>query len=226
MVARLEVGGLGWLGWGVGGRLACPACYVLCSGRQAPIGCLNAPLALCLNLTFHTAHRAQLPVPDPLRMLVDAIARARILEYLPTSGSNKDGHGDRLGRIGPHNVVVAVLPMGRYGTTSAAMVDRDMVRSFPNIRIGLMVGIGGGTPTRLNDIRLGDVVVGISKSGQGEVFQYDFGKTIQSQEFQRIPSQNNVPVLLQTAVHGLQSDYERKGHGIRKAIEDIVQRNR
>jgi nucleoside phosphorylase len=137
-----------------------------------------------------------------------------------------DNNDYTLGQIGDHNVVIAVLPMGQYGTTSAAMVARDMIRSFPNIRIGLMVGIGGGAPTTKNDIRLGDVVVGISRSGQGEVLQYDFGKTIQSQEFQRIPSQNNVPLVLKTAVHGLQSQYKRKGHNIQDAVGKVIQSNR
>lgn len=49
-----------------------------------------------------------------------------------------------LGRVGRHNVVMAVLPKGEYGTTTAAAVAKDMLHSFPNIRIGLMVGIGGG----------------------------------------------------------------------------------
>jgi nucleoside phosphorylase len=144
----------------------------------------------------------------------------------PTYQDLKDNNDYTLGKIGDHNVVIAVLPMGRYGTTSAAMVARDMIRSFPNIRIGLMVGIGGGAPTTRNDIRLGDVVVGISKNGQGEVLQYDFGTTIQSQEFQRIPSQNNVPIILQTAVHGLQTQYERKGHNLQEAIKNAIQSNK
>jgi nucleoside phosphorylase len=59
--------------------------------------------------------------------------------------------GDRsnyiLGRMGNHNVVISVMPYGEYGTSSAAVVARDMVRSFPNIRINLMVGIGGGAPS-------------------------------------------------------------------------------
>ena len=138
----------------------------------------------------------------------------------------QDNNDYTLGKIGDHNVVIAVLPMGRYGTTSAAMVARDMIRSFPNIRIGLMVGIGGGAPTLENDIRLGDVVVSISKNGQGEVLQYDFGRTIQSQKFQRIPSQNNVPISLQTAVHGLQGQHERKGHKLQEAIENALQNNK
>jgi nucleoside phosphorylase len=144
----------------------------------------------------------------------------------PTYQDPKDNNDYTVGKIGSHNVVIAVLPMGQYGTTSAAIVARDMIRSFPNIRIGLMIGIGGGAPTSQNDIRLGDVVVSISKNGQGAVLQYDFGKTIQSQEFQRIPSQNNVPIVLQTAVHGLQTQYERKGHNLNETIKNAIQRNK
>ncbi|KAK1984663.1 putative WD repeat-containing protein, partial [Colletotrichum cereale] len=55
----------------------------------------------------------------------------------------------------------------------------DMLNSFPNVRLGLMVGIGGGVPTRKHDIRLGDIVVSCLRDGKGGVLQYDFGKTIQ-----------------------------------------------
>ncbi|VUC27249.1 unnamed protein product [Clonostachys rosea] len=65
----------------------------------------------------------------------------------------------KLGRIGSHCVVAAVMPASEYGTSSAAGVARDMLRSFPNIRLSLTVGIGGGVPNMNNDIRLGDVVV-------------------------------------------------------------------
>jgi len=67
---------------------------------------------------------------------------------------------------------------GEYGTDSATSVARDMLHSFPNIRIGLMVGIGGGAPSEKHDIRLGDIVVSSPRDGKGGVFQYDFGKTI------------------------------------------------
>jgi nucleoside phosphorylase len=55
--------------------------------------------------------------------------------------------------------VIAVLPGGEYGIASAACVARDMLQGFPNVRIGLMVGIGGGAPGPKHDIRLGDIVV-------------------------------------------------------------------
>jgi nucleoside phosphorylase len=84
-----------------------------------------------------------------------------------------------LGRVGKHKVVIAVLPDGEYGIAAAVGVARDILYSFPNIRIGLMVGISGGAPSRKHDIRLGDIVVSAPRDGKGGVFQYDFGKTIQ-----------------------------------------------
>src|SRR5437868_15456071 len=64
-----------------------------------------------------------------------------------------------LGRIGEHNVVIAGLPGGQTGTVSAAVVAEKMIAAFTSIRIGLMVGIGGGVPAEEADIRLGDVVI-------------------------------------------------------------------
>src|SRR5947207_9006353 len=65
------------------------------------------------------------------------------------------------GRIGEHNVVIASLATGIYGTTSAAVTALPMLSSFPQIRIGLLVGIGAGItrPEQGRDIRLGDIVV-------------------------------------------------------------------
>jgi nucleoside phosphorylase len=140
------------------------------------------------------------------------------LESQP-AGDNNDY---TLGQIGEHNVVIAGLPSGRYGTTNAAIVARDMVRTFPNIRFGLMVGIGGGAPSKDQDIRLGDVVVGTSKNSKNELLQYDFRKTIQNRSFQRIETRNNTPLVLQNAVGGLAADYSLNGHQLQKSILDAL----
>ncbi|KAI1748985.1 hypothetical protein F4782DRAFT_515304 [Xylaria castorea] len=58
--------------------------------------------------------------------------------------SINDNNGYTFGRIGKHNVVVAALLNWQYGLVSAASVARDMIRSFLNVRVGLMIGIGGG----------------------------------------------------------------------------------
>ena len=101
-------------------------------------------------------------------------------EHPPLDRVFGDDNDYTLGRIEGHNVAVACLPAGSRGQSPAATVARDMLRTFP-IKIGLMVGIGGGAPSAENDIRLGDVVVSASRDGNGGVFQYDFGKTIQNQ---------------------------------------------
>ncbi|KAH8660507.1 nucleoside phosphorylase domain-containing protein [Xylariales sp. PMI_506] len=81
-----------------------------------------------------------------------------------------------LGQIQSHNVVIACLPTGIYGTTTTATVAKDLLRTFKSIRFGLLVGIGGGAPTRTNDIRLGDVMVSQPTGTSGGVIQYDRGK--------------------------------------------------
>ncbi|KAL7908566.1 purine and uridine phosphorylase [Trichoderma velutinum] len=141
---------------------------------------------------------------------------------LPDYVSPNDNNSYVLGRIGKHNVVIAVLPHGEYGISSAASVARDMLHTFPNIRIGLMVGIGGGAPSEKHDIRLGDVVVSVPRDGKGCVLQYDFGKTIQSQTFQPTGFLNQAPIILRTAVSGLESQYEISGHTIQETIDGIL----
>lgn len=70
--------------------------------------------------------------------------------------------GSIRGLNGHHNVVITSLPAGRTGLQSAAMTASQMLSSFPQIKHGLLVGVGGGIPDLDNgrDIRLGDVVVG------------------------------------------------------------------
>ncbi|KAJ3488125.1 hypothetical protein NLG97_g6255 [Lecanicillium saksenae] len=129
------------------------------------------------------------------------------------------------GRIGRHNVVIAVLPDGEYGTASASSVATSMLDTFPNIKIGLMVGVGGGAPSSRHDIRLGDVVVSTPGQGMGGVFQYDFGKTIQGQSFQHTRLLNQPPTVLLTAIAGIRAQYARKGHRLTATIDEILQRN-
>jgi nucleoside phosphorylase len=151
----------------------------------------------------------------------EAVAARAFLEEEhdgPRQVARHDNNSYVLGKIGSHNVVIAVLPDAEYGTTSAAAVARDMLHSFPNVRIGLMVGIGGGAPSRKRDVRLGDVVVSSRNGGQGSVFQYDFGKTIQNQAFQETESLDQPPMVLRTAVSRLRSTYEMTGHQL---VDDV-----
>jgi nucleoside phosphorylase len=94
-----------------------------------------------------------------------AASRAMLDEEHPRlSQVEHDNNSYTLGRIGQHNVVLACLPSGSLGAVPTATAATNMLRSFPRIRFGLMVGIGGGVPGPPNDdpeedIRLGDVVV-------------------------------------------------------------------
>jgi nucleoside phosphorylase len=143
----------------------------------------------------------------------------------PDHVATNDNNHYTLGRIGKHNVVIAVLPYGEYGLSSAATVGRDMLHSFPKVRIGLMVGIAGGTPSSKHDIRLGDIVVSASGHGKPAVLQYDFGKAIQGKPFQQTGFLNQPPPILRAAVHGLMAEYESKGHKISKAIDEAIAKN-
>jgi nucleoside phosphorylase len=63
--------------------------------------------------------------------------------------------------MGGHNVVIASLPEGLYGTNSATTTASNLLSSLLEIRISLLVGIGGGIsrPYSGQDIRLGDIAV-------------------------------------------------------------------
>ena len=123
----------------------------------------------------------------------------------PESVSEHDNNDYTLGKVGKHNVVIAVLPDGEYGTASAASVASDMRHSFPNIRIDLLVGIGSGAPSRNHDIRLGDIVINSPRDRKGGMFQYDFGKTIQDQTFQHTRFLNQPPTVLRIVVNRLKA---------------------
>jgi len=117
-------------------------------------------------------------------------------ETLPCDG---DTNNYTMGMIAHHNVVLASLPIGEYGTSSAANVATNMERSF-KIEIGMMVGIGGGVPQLGHDIRLGDVVVSTPGIGNGGVVQYDYGKAKENGEFEPTGWLNATPIKLRTAI--------------------------
>jgi hypothetical protein len=104
-------------------------------------------------------------------------------------------------------------------------VIKDMLSSFPNIGVGLMVGIGGGAPTAKHDIRLGDIVVSSPQDGTGGVYQYDYGKLIQGQGFQHTGFLNQPSTLVRTTVNGLKTQYKRKGHKIEETIRALLDDN-
>jgi nucleoside phosphorylase len=121
---------------------------------------------------------------------------------LPPDGNDPNSY--TLGHIAEHNVVIACLPAGQTGITSAAAVALHMKSKFQSIRFGLLVGVGGGVPSI--DVRLGDVVVSQPHKEHGGVVQYDFGKNT-PEGFQRTGSLNAAPEILLSALSTLQSNY-------------------
>ncbi|EXK26264.1 hypothetical protein FOMG_17166 [Fusarium oxysporum f. sp. melonis 26406] len=134
-----------------------------------------------------------------------------IHETLPTHADDSNAY--TLGNIKQHNVVVACLPEGRYGLNNAANVLTHLVRTFPSIRAGLMVGIGGGVPSKA-DIRLGDIVVGT------RVMQYDLGKIVGDGQMQHTAIPKIPQQLLGTAVSSLRARHEREGSRIPSILRE------
>lgn len=132
----------------------------------------------------------------------------------------------RLGRIGHHHVVIASLPYGIYGTTSATTVANNMRWTFSeSLRIGLMVGIGGGAPTADHDIRLGDIVVSHPSGSSGGVIQHDMGKTREDGKIQRVGSLNSPPKLLLNASSQMKAAELHDDPKYPVYIDQVIRRN-
>jgi nucleoside phosphorylase len=137
------------------------------------------------------------------------------------------------GRIGDHNIVIASLAAGMYGTTSAATTAIQMLSSFPNIKIGMMVGIGAGIarPMQKRDIRLGDVVVSLPEGQSGGVLQYDLMKSRVSGDqehtthtFERVGSLNSPPEALLKALNSLRAQARLEGSKVSSFLGDMLER--
>ncbi|KIM96578.1 hypothetical protein OIDMADRAFT_132188 [Oidiodendron maius Zn] len=112
-----------------------------------------------------------------------------------------------LGRIGVHNVAVAGPPRGAQGKAAIADVVGRIRLTFKNIRVGLLVGIGGGVPHfPKHDVRLGDVVVGAPEVGPS-VVQYDLGKQLPN-GIEVTRSLNKPPALLLRVVDKVDNQYK------------------
>ena len=128
-----------------------------------------------------------------------------------------DNNAYTLGSIGMHNIVIACLPKGEIGTSPAATIATRMVGTFPSIKLGLMVGIGGGIPPK---VRLGDIVVSTPVGQFPGVIQWDLGKA-KSGDFERTGSLNNPPTALRTALTKLETQYDLEGSRIPEFFDEI-----
>src|SRR5947207_7857842 len=152
------------------------------------------------------------------------------IEMAAAKGMMDEEHGDPqmapqradhntylLGCIGKFKVVVACLPKDEIGSSSAAAVAKDMLFTFPNVRVGLLVGIGAGIPdyegNDIQDIRLGDVVIS-SGMESGGVVLYDFGKKLADGSFKSINILDRPPRSLRTAMSLLEAEHQTRENRI------------
>ncbi|KAK6525239.1 hypothetical protein TWF694_005385 [Orbilia ellipsospora] len=144
---------------------------------------------------------------------------------------DNDDNSYLLGRIGNHNVVITFPGSGVYGTNSATGIAKNLIRTFRNIRFGLMVGIGGGAPKKphphdtLMDIRLGDVVVSSPKGNHGGVLHYDMGKRKNNGKFDIDSYLNKPPKILLKAIELLQSDQDFGQGEMNEYIADVAKKS-
>lgn len=127
------------------------------------------------------------------------------------------------GRIGAYNVVVACLPAGVTGKTSATSVAKDMMRSFP-IKAGSMVGIFGGVWSEKTDVRLGDVIVSQPDGMHGGMVQWDFGKMEKEGIFRRTGTLNKPPRPLLSAMQSLKTKDWMRDNELPRHFREMVSR--
>ncbi|GFF80566.1 hypothetical protein IFM53868_02889 [Aspergillus udagawae] len=159
----------------------------------------------------------------PLEVELSAMRYMLDEEHQPLPSARGDPNNYVLGRLCQHNVVIASLPAGYQGTISAAVVARDLARTFPSVTLRLLVGIGGGVPSDTTDIRLGDVVVSVPSGTQGGVVQYDLGKQtttgFQRKGFLCPPPNEWLAILPQ-----MQSDHRVRSNMVSSHIGDMLRR--
>jgi nucleoside phosphorylase len=138
----------------------------------------------------------------------------------------RDHNSYALGRIRRHNVVIACMPEGVDGVVPAANVAKDMARTFPDLRVGLMVGIGGGIPNLSGgiDIRLGDVVVSKPEKTWGGVVQYDKGKAVDGGKFVVKGQLNQPPTLLLQTLGRLRARHAMHPSKVSAYITEAISR--
>jgi nucleoside phosphorylase len=90
----------------------------------------------------------------------------------PFDKERGDPNAYSTGVIGRHNVVLAYMP--GMGKVNAAVVASNCGKSFPGIKLALIVGVCGVVPFKLNEdeIVLGDVII------SDGIIQYDFGRQL------------------------------------------------
>jgi nucleoside phosphorylase len=170
-------------------------------------------MASTKQLTCADYHVAWIcPLPDieflPARLMLDEEHPA------PTYDTHYDENTYICGTINGHTVVVATCPPGEMGNVNAGRLTGSMFKTFPNIRMAVLVGIGGGIPRpevsedALENVHLGDVVVGWPGDGKPACVYHDRGKSKSDGQFEIVGTMGNPDWRLLNALAVLVGDDE------------------
>lgn len=123
------------------------------------------------------------------------------------------------GRIEHHNVVLCCA--SRPGPDNVAATAADLLRSFEGIKYALLVGIGGGIPSRSRDVRLGDIVVATPGYLSSGITYHDQGKQL-SDRFIHLNFPVPPPRALQAAVSRMRAKELNNSSTISNIISSVV----
>ncbi|KAI1743030.1 hypothetical protein F4680DRAFT_390741 [Xylaria scruposa] len=118
------------------------------------------------------------------------------------------------GAIAGHNLVMATCPKGMTGNVNAGRLAGPLFATFPNIRMALLVGIGGGVPREIpsksstDDVHVGDVVVGAPGDGKPACFYYQSGRSHPNGRFEMQGTINRPDRVLLNGLERLESDHD------------------
>lgn len=138
----------------------------------------------------------------------------------------KDTNNYAWGQIGEHNVVIASLAAGSYGTVAAATTASSMISSLPHLRFVLMVGSGAGIPRPADsiDIRLGDIAVSHPTGTSPGVVQYDLGKQTAGGQFERVGSLDRPPEVVLKGLETLKANHLMEESRVPEILAQMLQR--
>ncbi|KEY73924.1 hypothetical protein S7711_07766 [Stachybotrys chartarum IBT 7711] len=118
------------------------------------------------------------------------------------------------GTLAGHNVVIVTCPPGLTGNVNAGRITGPMFKTFNNLRMTLLVGIGGGIPRAYEsdnpteNVHLGDVVVGWPGDGGPACIYYDLGRWYANGQFEMLGTIDKPDRVLLNALSKLASDHE------------------
>ena len=141
-------------------------------------------------------------------LAIEAAAALQLLDEHHAAPARKPGQTlvYHFGRMGDYNVAIACFPAGECGIGIAGSMAAEMKHDLPNLKIGLLVGIGAGIPSPENDINLGDVAVAVPDGNSPGVIGYDLVK-IEPEEVHLKQWQNASPPMLRSAISTLDAQF-------------------